>query len=544
MADLLPRPPDEKRPLTPGEIDLVCEGVFRRDLRDGHPGLDDTVFANNDHRLRQSLRSLVLYPMALPTLTAHLRWHWLRARIQGGERVGISASQGIGQVVTQLVLNTFHLSGVLNVSSVGGVGRLEELLAITKKPKGATMSAEMCTADAVRPDDFVYRTLGDFVESWKLVPTGPFQSWVPWMRAWWRAFGPRKFVGRDPDPDSDSDPGGPGISTGLEPWTVRLRLSRTRMFKHQLAAWDLVGRLRTRHYPLVRVMASPDQTAEIHIALAADLRPTWRSSVSFANLVSAADARNAACAAAAPVREVPSSSSSSSSSTLALRAPAHSTQDRELETFLRQVLVPALLDLGVGGIPGVANARAAVRGGALVCMEPSHFRALIGDPHIRFETARTTDIWQAFHVLGIEAARELLVQEIVGVLETGGGGLVDRRHVMLLADAMTMHGTPRSVSRYGIDRADVGPLAKASFEQMLDNFMQAAYRGEHDPLTGVSGAIITGKADTFGTSSVELRVSPGQREALENPPRPFEYTTLGPHALFQSRGLADRVVER
>jgi len=512
--DELPRPPDEKRRLTREEVDAVCAGVFRPDLRDGHPGLDATVFHNNEHRLREGLLGLLIYPMAVAPLTAHLRWHWTRARIQGGERVGISASQGIGQVVTQLVLNTFHLSGVLNVSSVGGVGRLEELLAITKKPKGATMSAEMRDPGATRPDEFVFRTLGDFVESWKLVSPGrSLRAWPLWMQAWWRAFGNLS------DAQDELD---------IEAWTVRIRLSRSRMFKHQLTAWDLVGRLRAHHPLLVRdliLAPSPDQVGEIYVALAAQLRPTWRSSASFANLVLAADARNRTAGARAPA-DAP-----------ATAAGFGAPHDPELETFLRQVMVPALLEMGVGGIPGVCNARAATRGGALVCMEPSHFRALLGDPGIRFETARTTDIWQAFHVLGIEAARELLVQEIVSVLETGGGGLVDRRHVMLMADAMTMHGTLRSVSRYGIDRADVGPLAKASFEQMLDNFMQAAYRGEHDPLTGVSGAIITGKADTFGTSSVEIRLSAEQRRTLEDRPD-------GGQLLFQSHGLADRVVER
>ncbi len=70
--------------------------------------------------------------------------------------------------------------------------------------------------------------------------------------------------------------------------------------------------------------------------------------------------------------------------------------------------------------------------------------------------------------------------------------------------------------------------------------IQAAYRGEHDPLTGVSGAIITGKPDTFGTSSVELRMTPSQREALSHGYREVE---AGLGAFHGPAGLADRVVE-
>jgi DNA-directed RNA polymerase II subunit RPB1 len=184
-----------------------------------------------------------------------------------------------------------------------------------------------------------------------------------------------------------------------------------------------------------------------------------------------------------------------------------------------------LLSSTIGGIEGVHQVCAL--GPNVLLMQGSQFRDMLNHPLVDFRQSLTTDLWQCLEVLGIEAARALLVQELASVYRAGGSDLVDTRHFMLLADTMTTKGTLKSVTRHGLDRIDVGPLAKASNEQMLDNFMQAAYRCERDTLTGVSGAIITGKCETFGSSTTSLHMSPGQRRAMS----------------FSATGLGDRIVE-
>ncbi|NBP59464.1 hypothetical protein EBU71_23490, partial [bacterium] len=55
---------------------------------------------------------------------------------EGGEMVGPLAATSIGEISTQMTLNTFHFSGVGEKSSVtAGVPRLHELLSNTKNPK-------------------------------------------------------------------------------------------------------------------------------------------------------------------------------------------------------------------------------------------------------------------------------------------------------------------------------------------------------------------------------------------------------------------------
>jgi hypothetical protein len=53
---------------------------------------------------------------------------------------------------------------------------------------------------------------------------------------------------------------------------------------------------------------------------------------------------------------------------------------------------------------------------------------------------------------------------------------------------------------------DSGPFGKASFEETMDNFLNAAARGEIEPTKGVSASIICGKRATIGTGMIGLRV--------------------------------------
>lgn len=436
--------------------------------------MEPGVVDNNVERLSASLRRLWIYPCAIAPLVQHLRHQWLRAQIQAGERVGITAAQSVGQIVTQLVLNTFHLSGVLNVSSVGGVGRLEEVLAVTKRPKGVHVRAVLVPRSPARACDFQCHTLGDVVESWEVVVDGDQAAQPAWKKAWWTAFGYRS-----------------GLQRGkMEPVFARLVMSRQAMYRWRLSPWIVSTRLgegvHNQAVGQLTLVPSPDLVGEIHVHLPKATK--WRASKIFAGLVQ----------------------------------NGHAVQADELSTFVQHALVPELLKFLVGGIPGVTRAWQPPHS-PTIYMEPSNFREVLNHEEVDFRTVHTTDFAQCLQILGIEAARALLVQEIVEVLEMGGGaGAVDRRHVMVLADTMTLNGTLQSVSRYGIDRADVGPLAKASFEQMLDNFVKAAYRREYDALEGVSGAIITGKPTSFGTASVELRMDASQRSAASYaPPKPI-----------------------
>ena len=69
---------------------------------------------------------------------------------------------------------------------------------------------------------------------------------------------------------------------------------------------------------------------------------------------------------------------------------------------------------------------------------------------------------------------------------------------------MTVNKNLVSVFRHGINNDDIGPIAKASFEETPEQFLKAARHGELDNLRGVSANVMCGQDGYFGTSSFSV----------------------------------------
>jgi DNA-directed RNA polymerase subunit A" len=100
------------------------------------------------------------------------------------------------------------------------------------------------------------------------------------------------------------------------------------------------------------------------------------------------------------------------------------------------------------------------------------------------QRTRSNDIFEVADLLGIEAARQLIIDEIMKVIEEQGLS-IDIRHIMLIADTMTSSGTIKGITRYGIVGEKSSVLARASFETPLKHLTFASEHGETDPLTSV-----------------------------------------------------------
>jgi DNA-directed RNA polymerase subunit A' len=100
----------------------------------------------------------------------------------------------------------------------------------------------------------------------------------------------------------------------------------------------------------------------------------------------------------------------------------------------------------------------------------------------------------------------VLIQEAKSVLEEQGLD-VDVRHVMLVADMMTATGEVQQIGRHGISGKKSSVLARAAFEITVPNIVDAAIKGESDPLEGVTENVIVGQSIPVGTGLVELFMS-------------------------------------
>jgi DNA-directed RNA polymerase beta' subunit len=127
----------------------------------------------------------------------------------------------------------------------------------------------------------------------------------------------------------------------------------------------------------------------------------------------------------------------------------------------------------------------------------SNFIKVMNHPAVDGTRLYSTNVWDVYEVLGIEATRAVLFNEIQGLFESVG---VNYRHLCLLCDVMTRFGKLMSIDRYGINKNDIGTLAKASFEETEKILLKAALFGEIDPVTGVSANIMMGQPIRGGTA--------------------------------------------
>ena len=103
-----------------------------------------------------------------------------------------------------------------------------------------------------------------------------------------------------------------------------------------------------------------------------------------------------------------------------------------------------------------------------------------------------------YSIFGIEAARFQIQYQLNKVL-TDNDINISPRHLDLLCDKMCQNGDIMAVSRHGIKKENIGPLAKASFEETTDQLLEASLFGAFDNIKGVSSNIMVGQIPNCGT---------------------------------------------
>ena len=123
------------------------------------------------------------------------------------------------------------------------------------------------------------------------------------------------------------------------------------------------------------------------------------------------------------------------------------------------------------------------------------------------DPTRTTsnDIYEIASVLGIEATRQAIIDEVFKVIEAQGLN-IDIRHIMLVADTMTVSGSIKGITRYGVVSEKASVLARASFETPIRHIVNAALIGETDYLNSVVENVMLNQAVPVGTGLPGLKV--------------------------------------
>ena len=196
---------------------------------------------------------------------------------------------------------------------------------------------------------------------------------------------------------------------------------------------------------------------------------------------------------------------------------------RDLETMVAEKIV-------VRGIRGIKHAVIRKTGDAMVRDNHEYKKEseyvvdtvgtnlleILGQPGVDTTRTSSNHILEIFEVLGIDAARNAIIRELVDVFE---GSYINYHHLSLLADKMTCRGKPTSVDRHGVNKSDAGPLAKASFEETDTMLLKAAQSGELDPVTGVTANIMFGQPIPGGTGMSQILLDESMFEKTFRKPR-------------------------
>jgi len=172
-----------------------------------------------------------------------------------------------------------------------------------------------------------------------------------------------------------------------------------------------------------------------------------------------------------------------------------------------------LKDLKVKGIDGIKRIiiRNEPNEGYVIYSEGSNLEKVLQVEGVDPYRTTTNDIQAVGRVLGIEAARNMIIQEAYNTLSEQGLD-VDLRHIMLVSDVMTADGTIRAIGRHGVSKEKESVLSRAAFEITVTHLLQAARRGETDKLGGVAENIIVGQPVNLGTGAVELVMKTGKKK--------------------------------
>ena len=391
--------------------------------------------------------------------------------------VGVVAAQSIGEPTTQMTLNTFHFAGVASKSNVTrGVPRIEEILSLSENPKNPSCTIALFPNEELNSENahkimykIEHNKLRSIVDSVEICfdPDNLntlISEDVELMQQY-------KYFEDLFDECLGSDT---MESLSKSKWIVRMVLSAEKMLDKHITMADVNYAIKKMYNDEIECVFS-DYNNE--------------------NLVFR-------------IRLVTTSSKKKKITSL----------DQSDEIYLIKNFQDNLLDnLVLRGVKNISrvtprkitdmvyeeDGKYEKKETWVIDTVGTNLLDLLGLDYIDYTRTYTNDIQEIYRVLGIEAARQAIFNEISEVIEFDST-YINYHHISILCDRMTCNNNMTSIFRHGINNDDIGPIAKASFEETPEMFLKAARHGELDPMRGVSANVMCGQQGYFGTSSFEV----------------------------------------
>ena len=186
------------------------------------------------------------------------------------------------------------------------------------------------------------------------------------------------------------------------------------------------------------------------------------------------------------------------------------TEENAIDIYMEDIVQPNLEKILVCGVKGI-NETCYVNEKKEWIVETNSdisdvnknniFCKMMSLPIVDSNRTVSNNMWEIYQTFGVEAVKQFLIEEYMSIMDG-----INICHAKLLVDRMTFSGVISSISRYTLKNDDSGPMAKASFEESLDNFLNAAANCEVESTQGVSASIICGKRSNTGTGIMGLKL--------------------------------------
>ncbi|MBI2546992.1 MAG: DNA-directed RNA polymerase subunit A'' [Candidatus Aenigmarchaeota archaeon] len=174
---------------------------------------------------------------------------------------------------------------------------------------------------------------------------------------------------------------------------------------------------------------------------------------------------------------------------------------KELQTVKEKIL-----DIHVGGIKDVKNAIVRKDGEDwIINTIGTNLKDVFIIKEVDEKRTYTNDIHETYTILGIEAARSVIIKEALKTMQEQALD-IDTRYVILVSDMMTLSGEVNSIGRYGVAGAKTSILARAAFEETIKHLVRASIRNEVDNLQGIFENVMIGQVAPSGTGMFDLIV--------------------------------------
>ena len=417
-----------------------------------------------------------IHRKGLILLLENIYMKYKQAIVHPGEMVGIIAAQSVGEPTTQLTLNTFHNVGVASKANVTrGVPRIEEILRLTKNPKTSSLSIPLKPLDmenrdrAMKYANMIEHTrLSDLVKSVQIYyDPDDAQSVVEedqnMIDQYYEFENLVEECTRDPSVVRSEE-------NAKSKWIIRMEMNADILLQKNISMDDIYFAISTVYSGKISCIYSDYNESKLIFR----------------------------------IRTLKTDKGPAASST--------SDEIYVLKNF-QETMLKSIILRGVYGISKVIpfkQPKMVLEDGKYVKKDTwaldttgSNLLEVLGLNFIDSENVYSNDIYEIYLTLGIEAARQAIMIELMEVMSPNDV-YINYHHLSVLCDRMTYAKDMVAVYRSGILKDDLGPVAKATFEMHTEMLLQAARHANLDTMKGVSANVMCGQFGYFGTGSFQI----------------------------------------